>query len=206
MNQWIFFRARQAISLVCHPQHQSDDFHPRLHKIFIDALSNRRRKPGQEAAHFKTDENTGKMVIDIDTDVNENEAAGHGNGVEEDIAGNAYRESMTSVDGFTRGSGGRIRFNKDTKKRRREGDDIEDVEMAEGENMNVGSKKSKKKEKSEPRLGQEFKAKVRGSRFLSSIGCFVNLFLRGSIQAESWGRRQEERHGSIRLPLLVRCS
>jgi ribosomal RNA-processing protein 12 len=71
-----------------------------------------------------------------------------------DVTGTAYRESFTSVDGFTRGPGGRIKFNKDTKKRRRENEvDDEDVEMAEAEPTN--------KKRSEVKLGHEFKAKVR---------------------------------------------
>lgn len=74
-----------------------------------------------------------------------------------DVAGTAYRESMTSVDGFTRGPSGRVKFNKDTKKRRRENDeaDVEDVEMADGEGTN-----KKNKRRTEVKLGQEFKAKV----------------------------------------------
>lgn len=75
-----------------------------------------------------------------------------------DVAGTAYRESMTSVDGFTRGPNGRVKFNKDTKKRRREDEELEDVEMADGE---AGSTKAKKnKRKADARIGQEFKAKV----------------------------------------------
>lgn len=76
-----------------------------------------------------------------------------------DVAGTAYHESMTSVDGFTRGPNGRIKFNKDTKKRRRENDEIEDVEMADGEAKS--GKVPKAKRRSDVRLGQEFKAKVR---------------------------------------------
>ncbi|KXN91076.1 Ribosomal RNA-processing protein 12 [Leucoagaricus sp. SymC.cos] len=121
---------------------------------------NHRRRPGQDAAHFKTDENTSKMVIDDESD---DEIEEHGNGEEEDAVGNAYKESVTSADGFTRGPGGRIKFNKDTKKRRREDNDIdEDVKMDDGENASAGRNKSKKKEKGEPRLGHEFKAKRAG--------------------------------------------
>lgn len=139
--------------------------HMFLNHLLLDAKANRRRKPGQDAAHFKTDEHTGKMVIDEDSDSgSNNEVAEDGDGEEEDIVGNAYKESMTSVDGFTRGPGGRIKFNKDTKKRRREDNDIDDVEMADGEDISAGRKKSKKKEKNEPKLGYEFKAKVCGSR------------------------------------------
>ena len=66
------------------------------------------------------------MVIDESDD---EAAAGEG---EEDVEGNAYRETLTSVDGFTRGPNGKVKFNKDTKKRRRENDAVdEDVEKAE---------------------------------------------------------------------------
>jgi len=75
-----------------------------------------------------------------------------------DIAGTAYRESLTSVDGFTRGPKGRVKFNKDTKKRRRENEDVEgDIEMADGD---VG-KERRNKRNSVVKLGHEFKAKVR---------------------------------------------
>ena len=75
---------------------------------------------------------------------------------EVDVAGTAYQEALTSVDGFTRGPGGRIKFNKDTKKRRR-GNAVEDadVEMVETEPGKTAGKK-----KREVKLGHEFKAKV----------------------------------------------
>lgn len=123
-----------------------------LIKSISDAQTSRRRKPGQDAAHFKMDEDTGKMIID-EPDA---ETAG-ADAASTDVAGTAYRESMTSVDGFTRGPSGRVKFNKDTKKRRRENDeaDVEDVEMADGEGTN-----KKNKRRTEVKLGQEFKAKV----------------------------------------------
>lgn len=75
-----------------------------------------------------------------------------------DVAGNAYRESITSVDGFVRGPNGRIKFNKDTKKRRREDEDDDgDIEMADAE---TPAKSKKNKRRSEVKLGYEFKAKV----------------------------------------------
>lgn len=102
------------------------------------------------------------MIIDKDSD--SSDAGEDGNGEDDIIVGNAYRESMTSVDGFSRGAGGRIKFNKDTKKRRREeNENDEDVRMADAENINAGRKKSKKIGKSEPKLGHEFKAKVCGT-------------------------------------------
>ena len=75
---------------------------------------------------------------------------------EEDVAGAAYREALTSADGFTRGPGGRIKFNKDTKKRRRENAaEDEDVEMGEAESGKAGKKRG------EAKIGHEFRAKVR---------------------------------------------
>jgi ribosomal RNA-processing protein 12 len=77
---------------------------------------------------------------------------------EEDVAGNAYRENLTSVDGFTRGRNGRVKFNKDTKKRRRDGELDEDVEMEDG----TGPKPKKSPKKAAPpKFGHSFKAKVR---------------------------------------------
>ena len=94
------------------------------------------------------------MIIDeaIDSDEEEKNAAA-------DVAGTAYRESITSVDGFTRGPNGRIKFNKDTKKRRREDDTNQDVEMADVE-LASGDRSKKHKKKADPKFGHEFKAKV----------------------------------------------
>ncbi|KAF9812553.1 hypothetical protein IEO21_06143 [Rhodonia placenta] len=115
-----------------------------------NANAGKRRKPGQDAARFKTDEDTGKMVIDKDdSDADGGEA----------VADDAYRESITSADGFKRGQNGRIKFNKDTKKRRRENEADEDVEMADADAISPG-KKSKRK--IEQKLGHEFRAKKAG--------------------------------------------
>jgi len=123
--------------------------------IFVAGNKNRRRKPGQEASRFKEDEATGKMVID-DEDAQEEEGY-----EEEDIAGVAYKETLTSVDGFRRDARGRVKFNKDTKKRRAN-EEEEDVEMGDATGVsNAPSGKSNKKQKKEFRLGKEFKAKVR---------------------------------------------
>lgn len=85
-----------------------------------------------------------------------------------DVAGTAYRENLTSVDGFTRGANGKIKFNKDTKKRRREEDAAMDVEMADVEPAATKAKKAKKKD--EPKFGHEFKSKVCSVPFNYSIG------------------------------------
>jgi ribosomal RNA-processing protein 12 len=93
------------------------------------------------------------MIIDEDSDSDGNAQ----NAAATDAAGTAYRESITSVDGFTRGPNGRVKFNKDTKKRRRENEDMEgDVEMADGD---VG-KGRKGKRHPDVKLGHEFKAKA----------------------------------------------
>ncbi|KAK7472658.1 pre-rRNA processing protein [Stygiomarasmius scandens] len=114
--------------------------------------SDRRRKPGQDAAQFKVDEDSGKMIINNPDD--DSDAANNG----QDVSGTAYRESITSVDGFTRGPNGRIKFNKDTKKRRHneDGDDAMDVD---DDNEKTTTKQ---KRKSSTKLGQEFKAKRAG--------------------------------------------
>ncbi len=89
------------------------------------------------------------MIIDGETDTEVDDA-------NEDVAGAAYRESITSADGFTRGSQGRIKFNKDTKKRRRDADGAgSDIEMADN-----GAESRKKLKSKASKLGQEFKAKV----------------------------------------------
>ncbi|KAF7315455.1 rRNA processing protein [Mycena indigotica] len=120
------------------------------------AKSERRRKPGQDAARFKTDEETGKMLIDGDDDDAEL-------GEDADIAGAAYRENLTSVDGFTRGANGRVKFNKDTKKRRRENEDVDgDVEMGDVEPGGAPKSAKKAKGRSEAKFGHEFKAKKAG--------------------------------------------
>jgi len=118
---------------------------------FTNARGRRQSKNRQDAARFKTDEGTGKMVIEE----SDSDAVGV---AELDVAGTAYREALTSVDGFTRGPGGRVKFNKDTKKRRRENAvEDEDVEMAETEPAKTAGKK-----RNEAKLGHEFKAKKAG--------------------------------------------
>lgn len=122
------------------------------------------------------------MIID-DADGSENEDVAM-----TDMGGAAYRESATSVDGFTRGPNGRIKFNKDTKKRRREIQEIEDETMADGDDGTTKSNKSERK--ANIRLGHEFKAKVGLFRTLPPI--FLSY-----ISTESRGRCQKRRRGSL---------
>lgn len=93
------------------------------------------------------------MIID-DSDSDDDAANNAGT----DVAGTAYRENLTSVDGFTRGANGKVKFNKDTKKRRREEDAAMDVDMADADPAAAKAKKVKKKD--EPKFGHEFKSKV----------------------------------------------
>ncbi|KAI5890624.1 rRNA processing protein RRP12 [Schizophyllum commune H4-8] len=120
----------------------------------VTSTAGKKRKPGKDAAQFKTDEETGKMVIDEGADEDE-EAAG------DNVEGAAYKESLTSVDGFTRGPNGRVKFNKDTKKRRREEAADEDVEMADPDAAPMTNKKPRSKKQEKP-VGHEFKAKKAG--------------------------------------------
>ena len=92
------------------------------------------------------------MIID-DDDNNSDEGASKAEYVGADL----YKEGLTSVHGFTRGPNGRIKFHKDTKKRRREEMSEDDVEVAEA-GLEPGVSKSKKHRK--VKVGQEFKAKV----------------------------------------------
>lgn len=124
------------------------------------------------------------IIDDVELDHDEH----HEQAAQSDVAGTAYRESMTSVDGFTRGSNGRIKFNKDTKKRRREDEDVEgDIEMADAE---AGAKAKKAKRKQEVRLGHEFKAKVRLFMWLPFITRIVtddSIRKRGvMLKREEW--------------------
>ncbi|KAF5393513.1 hypothetical protein D9757_000788 [Collybiopsis confluens] len=114
-----------------------------------NSSSSHRRKPGQDAARFKTDEDTGKIVID---ESSEDESAP--NEANDDVSGTAYRESLTSADGFTRGHNGRVKFNKDTKKRRRENEDLDMMDVDESDRT-----QNKLKRKGPMKLGHEFKAK-----------------------------------------------
>ena len=117
----------------------------------------KRRKPGQEASRFKTDAETGRMIIDEDNSDEEVSQSAH---KPEYMDANSYKESLTSVHGFTRGLNGRIKFHKDTKKRRREEMSEDDVEMADTTLEEVVSKSKNEKKRNEIRVGQEFKAKV----------------------------------------------
>lgn len=151
-------------------------------QVFLSAAQARgRRKPGREAAEFGLDEETGKMIIDDASESEENDEA------PDEVAGAAYREAITSADGFTRGAGGRVKFNKNTKKRRRAGED-EDVDMMDVDDAQPKHKANKRK--TEVKLGHEFKAKV----------CMQHSFCLASHvieSTESWWRRQKAWRGPL---------
>ena len=91
------------------------------------------------------------MLIDSSSDEDEDAEPN----TESRLAGSAFQETLTSTDGFTRDSRGRVKFNKDTKKRRREADDLgenEDVEMAEEDQEEA---KQKTEAEAEKKLGAE---------------------------------------------------
>jgi ribosomal RNA-processing protein 12 len=97
------------------------------------------------------------MVID-DSASSDEAAAG------EDVAGTAYREQMTSADGFTRDARGRVKFNKDTKKRRREiaEEDANSMDVDIDNAMGIKERPAKRRSDGASGLGKEFKAKKAG--------------------------------------------
>lgn len=115
------------------------------------------------------------MIIDEDTDSDDDAGGAR---AQEDVEGTAYREAITSADGFTRGPNGRIKFNKDTKKRRRENRDEGDgdVEMGDADGK-TAARPGKKR--TEDKLGREFKAKVSllNARSVVSICLMLTIYL-----------------------------
>jgi len=97
---------------------------------------------------------------------------------DEQLVGAAYKDTLVSVDGFTRNPSGAIKFHKDTKKRRKEemeemGDmEIDDPQEGHHSKGGVGPERTKKRK--EVRIGQEFKAKVRDT-VLSALGAVPDL-------------------------------
>ncbi|KAG8705738.1 hypothetical protein FRC08_001489 [Ceratobasidium sp. 394] len=133
-----------------------DLLHGSATRLTTLAQQTRRRQPGRDAAKFKTEGSTGKIIVEESS----SDEAEDGNDGGDDMAGAAYKDMLTSADGQTRDGSGRVKFGKDTKKRRaaeREAED-EDVEMADGTGKD-GSKKKKKKQ-AVVKVGTEFKAKV----------------------------------------------
>ncbi|KAI1310281.1 hypothetical protein EDD11_003750 [Mortierella claussenii] len=121
------------------------------------------RKVKDLSSAFKTSSD-GKLMID-DSDSDNEGNAGEDEEVDQetmdlDQAENNYLESLKSVDGFTRGQGGKIKFNK-TNKRGVVGKD-EDTEMEQAGGAGPIRSKGVKDQRSNKILGQEFKAKKAG--------------------------------------------
>lgn len=114
------------------------------------------RRPGpsrQDQSHFRTDEETGKMIID------EDEMAQGESDPPTNMTGSAYLENLKSADGFTRGPDGKVKFHKNTKKRQRDDGELEGAEALQERNQ---PSVTKVKRKLEPKFGHEFKAKKAG--------------------------------------------
>jgi ribosomal RNA-processing protein 12 len=111
----------------------------------------KRRRPGQDAADFKTDKESGRMIIDEDGP----EDAPTTNDV---LAGSAYQTAITSVDGMSRDARGRLKLNK-ANKRSRALEAENDVDMLEGI-MDDDKDRKKKAKRTSEKLGSEFRSKV----------------------------------------------
>ncbi|KAL1408080.1 pre-rRNA processing protein [Vanrija albida] len=121
------------------------------------AAAARKRKPGQDAAHFKTDK-SGKMVIEESGDEDDGDdsmAADRAAG-----AGNAFLSAMQGTDGATRDARGNLKFNKNTKRSRDE--DREDEAMDLDELIGDRPKKAPKKKQQVQKLGEEFRSRRAG--------------------------------------------
>jgi hypothetical protein len=112
--------------------------------------------------------------------------------IDEQLGGAAYRDTLVSVDGFTRNPNGTIKFHKDTKKRRKEEMEMGDMDLdAPEEQSKSGFGPERTKKRKEARVGQEFKAKARNA---SVYLITTHTFLAG------WRGCKEEWGGPLCLP------
>lgn len=139
-----------------------------------------RRKPGQEAAHFKTDKTTGRLIVEDSEDETSTPAD----------TGNAYLSALTSTDGATRDAKGGLKFNKNTKRGREAEREAEAMELDElvGDKDRIREKLKKKAKKEVVRLGEEFRSKV----------CSFALDF-ALITACCWGCQESWRTRSVQL-------
>ncbi|KAG8861736.1 hypothetical protein FRB96_002694 [Tulasnella sp. 330] len=124
----------------------------------------KRRQPGQDAAHFKLDEGTGRLMVEAEDRPGVRRKQGGVAFVEptiDDVAGRAYMDQLVSVDGFARTAAGVVKFHKDTKKRRAV--ELEesgvDVDMEDGGAAAPTTTPKRSKRPQMVRLGREYKAK-----------------------------------------------
>ena len=109
----------------------------------------RKRKPGQDAYHFKTDK-SGKLIID-------EPSTSTTPAVQEGERGDAYLANQMAVGGAVRDAKGNLKFNKNTKRGREVEKEYEDTYSG-----GVLEKEEviKKKKREVTELGEEFRSKV----------------------------------------------
>lgn len=162
-----------------------------------DPSASRKRKPGQDASHFKTDKRGRLIIEDGDSDggddaMGADAAAG---------AGNAYLTAMTGIDGAVRDGRGGIKFNKNTKRSREEERAQEAMDLDEL----IGDKPKKKAKKAVKRLGEEYKSKV--SVRMCGVTPGLPLIAHHSLpnyNAHTAARRRRRQEGQRPRPVLVR--
>lgn len=112
--------------------------------------ASRKRKPGQDASHFKTDK-SGKLIIDEPSTTSNTTTETSGD------RGDAYLANQMAVGGAVRDAKGTLKFNKNTKRGREVEKEYEDTYSG-----GVLEKEEiiKKKKKEVTKLGEEFRSKV----------------------------------------------
>lgn len=118
-----------------------------------------KRKPGQDASHFKTDK-TGKIIIPNENSDDEGDVPASRN-----VEGTAFMTAQRGTDGSFRDAKGNLKFNKNTKRNRAD-EDMMDLDEVMGEKK--GDSDKKKKKRALEKLGSEFKSKVGTSALIVS--------------------------------------
>lgn len=129
-----------------------DEKHNQLTTASDPNQASRKRKPGQDASHFKTDK-SGKLIIDEpspSTSTNKET-------LPEGERGDAYLAQQMQVGGAVRDAKGNLKFNKNTKRGREVEKEYEDTYSG-----GVLEKQEvvKKKKREVTKLGEEFRSKV----------------------------------------------
>jgi ribosomal RNA-processing protein 12 len=115
------------------------------------------------ASRFKTD-SRGKLIFNNE-DGDDNAGLSDGDGDENGMdSTGAYLEAINGEDGFRRGQGGKLKFNKPTKRGRAQMEEDELVADVKDrlEGMGMIKQNVKKQKKVKENIGQEFKAKKAG--------------------------------------------
>ncbi|KAF9573066.1 hypothetical protein EC968_009026 [Mortierella alpina] len=126
------------------------------------------RKLKDLSSSFKTSSDGKLMIEESDDSENEGGKGGEDEEADEqqmelDQAENNYLESLQSMDGFTRGQGGKIKFNKTNKRGLVGKDGDTEMEQAGGAGpIRNSNKAGGKEQRSVKGLGQDFKAKKAG--------------------------------------------